>query len=136
MCPSGAQYVHSYFNKLALLKSKQACWRRTKLNSSSPHWKFTFSRREIADKWLTWRLTTITHPVVLTSQLVFVFHESSVFLFSFHAHLTEVYVSFFYIAWCLRGNRPSSFSFLHFDILLNQMKPNLTSNGAICLVIM
>ena len=72
MCPSGATYipVNSCLNKLALLKSNQACWCRTNLTSSSSHWRLTCSRRDIAEKLLSWHLTTITHPVVLACHFV------------------------------------------------------------------
>ena len=61
MCPSGATclLVDCCLSELAHKKSDSACWFRTTRTSSSFHWKLT--RHDIAEKFLNWRLTTITH---------------------------------------------------------------------------
>ena len=65
MCPSGAKYLPAAccFSELALYKSNSACWSRTKRTSSSSHWILTWSHHDIAENFLNWRLTTITHSL-------------------------------------------------------------------------
>ena len=56
MCPSGPTCLSAEccFNELALCKSNSTCWSRTKLTSSSSHWKLTCSCHNIAEKLLNW----------------------------------------------------------------------------------
>ena len=54
-------YTHRLlFHGATLCKSNSACWSSTEWTSSSSHWKLTFSRHNIAEKLLRWRLQSLT----------------------------------------------------------------------------
>ena len=54
-------YVLRVERQVNLRTVVSACCSRNKRTSSSSHWKLSYSRHDIAEKMLKWRIITITH---------------------------------------------------------------------------